>query len=142
MTRSVCTVGLDDTLTTVRTLFSARGFHHLLVVDSDRLVGVVSDRDLLRALSPALGTYSETARDAATLNKHMHQIMSHTVLTLTVDATLEDAFEFFAKNRVSCIPIVDDHFKPCGIVSWRDILRILRTAFDTQRVHHGHAGQL
>jgi acetoin utilization protein AcuB len=126
MTRDVCTVGLDDSLATVRTLFSVRGFHHLLVVESSHLVGVVSDRDLLKALSPKLGTYSETARDTATLNQRVHQVMSRKLLTLSPDASIDDAIEFFARHRVSCIPVVDDDARPCGIVSWRDILRLLR----------------
>jgi hypothetical protein len=39
------------------------------------LCGVISDRDLLRALSPYVGTASENARDTATLRKRVHQIM-------------------------------------------------------------------
>jgi len=39
------------------------------VIESGKLIGVVSDRDLLKAISPNIGTMSETYRDEATLNK-------------------------------------------------------------------------
>jgi acetoin utilization protein AcuB len=100
------------------------GFHHLLVVGDDKtLRGVLSDRDLLRALSPHLGTLAETARDSASLNKRVHQIMSHSPITLTSQATVADAIGLFLEHSVSCIPVVNEAFRPVGIVSWRDVLR-------------------
>jgi acetoin utilization protein AcuB len=125
MTKSVATVGLDDKLAVVKDLFDRNKFHHLLVVDADRLFGVVSDRDLLKALSPNLGTLSETPKDTATLNKRVHQIMTRKPITLRNDATVADAVNVFNAHRVSCIPIVDEEFRPIGVVSWRDILRAL-----------------
>lgn len=68
MTTRLVTVEMDDTLDTVREIFDNTGFHHLLVVERGEVVGVLSDRDLLRHLSPYVGTASETARDAATLH--------------------------------------------------------------------------
>jgi acetoin utilization protein AcuB len=126
MTRRVVTVEFDDTLATVKEIFDSLGFHHLLVIGSDKkLCGVISDRDLLRALSPYVGTPSETARDLATLKKRAHQIMTRTPVTLRADAELADGVQMLLGRRVSCIPIVDAEFKVAGIVSWRDILKAL-----------------
>jgi len=126
MTARVVTVESDDPLETVKDIFDATKFHHLLVVDSARkLHGVISDRDLLRALSPYVGTPSENARDTATLKKRAHQIMSRQPVTLTPEATVAQAIKLFLEHRVSCIPIVDAHFKAVGIVSWRDVLKSL-----------------
>jgi acetoin utilization protein AcuB len=86
---------------------------------------VISDRDLLRALSPYVGTLSETTRDSATLKKRAHQIMTRSPVTLRADASLADAVQLLLDRRVSCIPIVDEGFRAVGIVSWRDILRSL-----------------
>lgn len=61
---------------TVQQLFKEHRFHHLLVVDDRTLVGIISDRDLLKAISPNIGTMSETDRDRATLNKRAHQVMT------------------------------------------------------------------
>ena len=123
MTPRVVTVELDDPLEAVKKIFDSVKFHHLLVVDAGKLCGVISDRDLLRALSPYIGTRSETARDAATLKKRVHQIMTRKPVTLPPEATLGDAVKVFLEHRVSCIPVVDATFKPIGIVSWRDLLK-------------------
>ncbi len=123
MTTRVVTVELDDPLEIVKKIFDSVKFHHLLVVEGGRLCGVISDRDLLRALSPYVGTRSETARDAATLKKRVHQIMTRRPVTLPPEATLTDAVKLFLEHRVSCIPVVDEAFKPVGILSWRDVLK-------------------
>lgn len=125
MTENLVTVEMDDTLATVKDIFDNLKFHHLLVVESGRLVGVVSDRDLLKALSPNIGTMSETFNDLATLNKRVHLIMTRKPMTLHPEAPVGDAVRLFIGNRVSCIPIVDNEFRPLGIVSWRDILKAL-----------------
>lgn len=124
MTRRVVTVELDDSLATVKQIFDSLRFHHLLVIGSDKkLRGVISDRDLLRAISPYAGTISENARDSATLKKRAHQIMTRSPVTLSAEASVADAIQLFLDHRVSCIPIVDEGFRALGIVSWRDILR-------------------
>jgi acetoin utilization protein AcuB len=125
MTKKIVTVEMDDTLATVKEIFDNLKFHHLLVVESGRLFGVVSDRDLLKALSPRLGTMSETFDDAATLNKRVHQIMTRKPITLRPEAHLLEAVNMFNIHKVSCIPVVDEKFKPVGIISWRDILKAL-----------------
>ena len=123
--RVVC-VEADDTLEEVKNIFDSVRFRHLLVIDSSkRLIGVISDRDLLRSLSPYIGTPSENARDTATLKKRVHQIMTRRPITLGSEATVADAIKLFLENRVSCIPIVDGGLKPIGIVSWRDVLRFV-----------------
>ena len=126
MTARVVTVEMDDKLSSVREIFEAAKFHHLLVVASDgRLYGVVSDRDLLRALSPYVGSTSELPRDSATLNKRVHQVMTRKPVTLPPTATVQEAIQVFLTHTISCIPIVDERFHPVGIVSWRDILRAM-----------------
>jgi len=129
MTKRLVTVEMDDKLEAVKEIFDASRFHHLLVIDVDRkLCGVVSDRDLLRALSPYVGTMNATARDTATLNKRVHQIMTRKPITLLADATLQAAVDTLLANRISCIPIVDAAFRPVGIVTWRDVLGAFKNA--------------
>jgi acetoin utilization protein AcuB len=123
MTRRVVTVGFDDTLATVKEIFDSVAFHHLLVVEDGHLQGVVSDRDLLRAMSPFIDSVVESPRDIATLNKRVHQIMSRKLATLMPDAEVSAAISLFLDKRISCIPIVDGEFRPVGIVSWRDIFK-------------------
>ena len=123
MSKAIVTVEMDDRLKTVKEIFSSVRFHHLLVVESGRLVGVLSDRDLLKALSPRIGTPAETEDDSATLNKRVHQIMTRRPIVLKSDAAIHEAIDIFNKHNISCIPVVDDENKPVGILSWRDILK-------------------
>ncbi len=125
MTQRVITVEMDDQLSTVKEIFDRLHFHHVLVVEEGKLVGVVSDRDLWKALSPNLGTSRESYADLASLNKRVHQIMSRDPITLEPHAAILDAIRVFNEHRISCIPIVNDERKPVGIVSWRDILKAL-----------------
>ena len=126
MTSKVVCVELDDTLRTVKEIFDNTRFHHLLVVDKNKLCGVISDRDLLKAISPHIGSAAETERDAATLRKRAHQIMSRNLVTLHAEASLEDIVDVFICCRISCVPIVDQHGNVEGIVSWRDLLKFVR----------------
>lgn len=125
MATEIVTVELDDTLAAVKEIFDNTGFHHLLVAANGKLAGVVSDRDLLKALSPNIGTLIETEKDVATLNKRVHQIMSRELVTLPPDASIYDAVHVFNVHTVSCIPVVDEARRPVGIVSWRDIFKAI-----------------
>jgi acetoin utilization protein AcuB len=125
MTKKIVTVEMDDSLALVKDIFDNLKFHHVLVIESMKLVGIVSDRDLLKALSPDIGTISETFKDKTTLNKRVHQIMSRNPITLHPDASISDAVNLFNMHKISCIPIVDLNSRPMGIVSWRDILKAL-----------------
>jgi acetoin utilization protein AcuB len=129
MSTNVVTVDMDDSLGRVRDIFQQTRFHHLLVVEAKKLVGVISDRDLLQAISPNIGTYSETNKDLASLRKRAHQIMSRRPVTLQETAEIYDAVHIFNTHEISCIPIVDDDNRPVGIVSWRDILKALGATY-------------
>ena len=125
MTRSVVTISMDDPLRLANDIFKRTRFHHLLVVEDGLLFGVLSDRDLLKAISPNIGTASESPRDVATLNKRVHQAMSRKPVTLNAEDDLSDALAVFENHAVSCIPVVDEDSKPVGIISWRDVLHVL-----------------
>lgn len=129
MTRHIVTVSPDDSLRTVRDLFETHYFHHLLVVEGSRMRGVISDRDLLKHLSPFVGhSFTERAQDLATLNRRVHQIMTRQLVTAEPDTTLHDAVQLMLQHGISCLPVVDENLNPMGIVSWRDLLRVLADA--------------
>ena len=123
MSQPVVTVEMDDSLKKVKEIFDNSRFHHLLVVESGKLFGVISDRDLLKAISPNIGTAAEINRDLATLKKKVHQIVTRNPVTLGPEAAISEAIEIFNAYSISCIPVIDDQRKPVGIVSWRDILK-------------------
>ncbi|MDP4534866.1 CBS domain-containing protein [Alkalimonas collagenimarina] len=125
MSRNPVSVEPDDSLLVVKEIFDQVKFHHILVVENNVLLGVISDRDLFKALSPNLGTAAETTKDLATLKKRVHQVMHRKPVTLPVTAEVMDAVRVFNQDNVSCIPVVDQQQRPLGIVSWRDIMRAL-----------------
>ncbi len=128
MSAKLVTVQLDDKLSEVKEIFEQCKFQHLLAVEDGELLGIVSDGDLFKALSPNIGTPTESFKDVATLNKRVHQIMSRHPRVLQDDASIDDAIDLFNAHRISCIPIVNKANRPVGIVSWRDILKSLRPA--------------
>jgi acetoin utilization protein AcuB len=128
MSKPIVTVELDEPLRVVKKIFDQAKFHHLLVVEKNLLYGVISDRDLFKAISPHIGTSKETLNDTLTLNQKVHQIMTRKLITLPPTADVYDAIHIFNKHNISCIPIVDEQKRPVGIVSWRDILRAIEAS--------------
>ena len=133
MTQRVVSVHMDDSLEVVREIFDACGFHHLLVVENDRLVGIVSDRDYLKAISPFINSISERIRDRATLERKVHQIMTREVITLKAKDSMVKAIALFNEHKISCLPVIDEHDKPIGMVSWRDIFRYFGASVEKRR---------
>jgi acetoin utilization protein AcuB len=122
MSTRLVTVEMDDRLSVVKEIFENINIHHLVVIEEKKVFGVVSDRDLYKALSPNIGMKVETYKDTATLNKQVHQIMSRKPIVLGPDGTIAEAISIFNSHPISCIPVVDDEMKPLGIITIRSIL--------------------
>jgi len=136
MQRRIVTISPDETLGHVRELFRSHRFHHLLVVENRRLIGMISDRDLLRNLSPFVGNaLNERSQDLATLNRKAHQIMTRRIVSATADMKLIEAIELILKHSVSCIPVLDARGEPIGILSGRDRLRGLVSGGEGETGH-------
>lgn len=132
MTTRVATVEMDDTLKTVKQRFDSTGFHHFPVVEKGRLFGLISEHDLLTAISPNIGTVAETPRDLATLNKRAHQIMTRSLITVNDNADIYEAVNILVYHDVSIIPVVDGD-RLMGIISWRDLLKALIEDLDLKK---------
>jgi len=125
MTKTVVSVGLGDSLQKARSLFKETAFHHLLVKEKGRLVGVVSDRDLLRHISPFVDSQLGRDRDRATLRKRVHQIMTRQAISASPDTPVAEAARIMLDSKVSCLPIVNQDGKVLGIITSRDLLRCI-----------------
>ena len=123
MTTDVVTVSMDERLRTVQEIFDKRKFHHILIIEDSELVGIVSDRDLLKEISPFIATVGERPQDLSTLEKRMHQIMSRKPITAEKDMTIEEAATLFVEKNISCLPILSCQDAIIGIVTWKDILK-------------------
>jgi acetoin utilization protein AcuB len=122
MSRDVVTVRPDAALMEIRGLLHERGFNHLLVTEpDDTLCGVISDRDVLKAVSPFLDTYSEEHRDVKTLSKPASEIMQPEPITVAPETEIKKAAEILLDNRVSSLPVVEGD-ELVGIVTGKDLL--------------------
>lgn len=130
MSTNPVTVGMDDPLSHVKALFDKTGFRHLLVIENEKLVGIISDRDLLKVISPNVESTLATAKDLASLNRKAHQIMTRKPYVLETQASLKDAINLFNAHKISCIPVVSRAGRPLGVLSWRDIIRALASVYD------------
>ena len=112
MTSEVLTVAPEDTVGEAAEKMVARGVGSVLVSDYGRLIGILTERDLLRAVADRI--HSSEAR--------VREWMTADPLTLGPDATPEDAAKIMLDNGFRHVPIVDEG-RPVGIVSIRDVAR-------------------
>lgn len=125
MTRDVVTVGMDDSLKWVRAIFEEQRFHHLVVTEDGKVVGVLSDRDLLKNISPFIGKMAERPQDLHSLERRVHQIMTRKLISVPPGTDICDASVLLCEHRVGCLPVIDDQQRCVGIVSVRDLLRAM-----------------
>lgn len=122
MTREAVTVTLDDTVEQVNELFREFRFHHVVVVDHDKVVGVISDRDLLKNLSPFLGRIDERGQDTNLLRRRVHQIMTRKPIVVQERTPLVEAGLLMLHHRINCLPVVDAQQRCVGILTNRDMM--------------------
>jgi acetoin utilization protein AcuB len=125
MSTNLITLDMDDDLGKAKAVFDQHKIHHILVLNEKELAGIITDRDIYKHLSPTTGTKHETPRDNSMLQKKLHLVMSRNLITTSEDATLNEAVLLFYDNHISCLPIVNDKMEPLGIISWRDILKVI-----------------
>jgi CBS domain-containing protein len=118
MTPHVITMSPHHSFSDAITLMEKHSFRHFLVVDkANRLVGVVSDRDILRML----------ARTANLHGTSVSQFMSRDLITVTPDTKLSHAVGKMLSKRINCLPVVDDIKNLCGIITSTDFLKAFRS---------------
>ena len=93
----------------------------MLVIEDGKLCGVISDRDVLKAISPFLDTYSEEHRDVKTLSQPASEIMQSDPITVTPGTSIQEASKTLLDNRVSSLPVVEGD-DLVGIVTGKDML--------------------
>jgi acetoin utilization protein AcuB len=125
MTRKVITVAPDDGIFKAQELMAANKIRHLPVIESDnRLIGVVTDRDIRSALPYkffAASPSEEEKKNFAELK--IKDIMTKNPITISPTYTLQDALLMIQDARVGALPVVDENGILSGIISVRDLLR-------------------
>ena len=123
MSTRLITVEANAALAEARDLLRRHDIHHLLVTDRHQVVAVLSDRDLLRSVSPFVGTISEQVRDAHTLLRPVFQLASYHPRTVRPEASVTEAAAIMLEHEISCLPVADRWGRTVGVVTTRDLLR-------------------
>ena len=124
MTKKVIVADLKTKFTDVMTLFLDYKIYHLPVAFDNKLLGILS-------LTDALKFFKQEANNI-TKDEHLNElfdiekIMTHNPKTLDIDATLGDAVELLSTSKFRAAPIVNDKAEIQGIISNKDLVKILK----------------
>lgn len=127
MTQKVFTVEPHDMIDRVFFLIHYEKVRHLPVIEKGKVVGIVSDRDLYKALGPKSNSNSIAAEGKTELHvlpKKVTHIMHRGVITVETDTYASKAASLMAENRIGALPVVDKQNKLVGILSSTDILKV------------------
>jgi CBS domain-containing protein len=111
MTSEVLTVAPEDTVGEAAEKMVARGVGSVLVSDYGRLIGILTERDLLRAVADRI--HSSEAR--------VREWMTREPVTVQPDTPAEDAARTMLEHGFRHLPVVENE-QTIGIVSLRDVL--------------------
>ena len=121
MTAKVVTLSPHHSFGEAANLMNDRYFRHCVVVDAHlQVVGVISDRDILRAL----------ARNPNARSKSLDQIMTHNPVTVRRDTPIAEAVSKIVSKRINCLPVVEEDGSVCGIVTSTDLLKSYQQLLD------------
>jgi len=127
MTRSVIVLSEEDNLCDITAGLDRYRFHHLPVVDGTKLVGMLSQRDMLRSTVAGVDA-SAVARNREVRyleQTFVRDVMSTEVLTARKDELVSTVAERILRARVGALPVVDDAGTLLGIVTENDIVRLV-----------------
>jgi acetoin utilization protein AcuB len=121
MTADVVKVAPSTTLAEALTLTRSHRIRHLPIVENNRLVGVVTDRDLRLAMPPIWAEQQDELRDALR-NKTVRDVMVTSIITTTPETPIEQAAKLLYEHRIGCLPVMSGD-ELVGILTETDVLR-------------------
>ncbi len=114
MTTNIVTLNPSNSLQDAIGMMANNSFRHFPVVgDNTVLAGVVSDRDLLRAMN--------LNKDWSSIT--IAQVMTQNVVKVKRDTPLSIAVGEILTRHIHCLPVVDDNDRVSGIVTSTDLLK-------------------
>jgi len=122
MSKRVFTTRPDSCLIDAFELMRDNRIRHVPVLDGDKLVGIVSDRDVRSSLPSRHALQKGTASLGDTLlGAKVSQVMSAMPITIGSHASVREAAELMCRHKIGALPVVDAE-KLIGIISAEDIL--------------------
>jgi CBS domain-containing protein len=116
------TISASERLSMVEDIMTLGRVRHMPVVQSGRLVGVVSERDLLRASLSVLSEHRDTERRAFLHVVEISRVMSTPPVVIGPEATIEEAALLMADKKIGCLPVVAGD-ELLGMLTETDVLR-------------------
>jgi len=132
MNEKLVTVSADERLDTVDDIMALGQVRHLPVVKGGDLVGIVSQRDLLRASLSSISNVGLGEKRAFLNSVKIREIMSPAVITITPGTTVQEAAEIMADEKIGCLPVVDNN-RLVGMVTETDLLHYMAEKGRTRR---------
>ena len=130
MRSEVVTLAPDDRLDLAGDVMKLGRIRHMPVVDEGRLVGIVSNRDLLAAsLSRAL-EFKPEQRRAFLRSVEVEEVMARGLVTVGPETSLREAARLLVEHKIGCLPVVDTHGALVGLLSEADLIRETLLAAD------------
>ena len=121
MTEGVLAVETFDSIAVARQLMAKHRVNQLPVLDNDRLVGIVTDRDIRDAYPTSLMINRAEEIDRFADKITVEEVMTHDVFVVRPDTALATAVGLLRRHRIGALPVLKDQ-KLLGIITRSDIL--------------------
>ena len=129
MTENPVSVQLGAKLSEVRAILDDNKFHHVPVLDGEKLVGVISHQDILRVAVGDPKQMDERELDAMLdFSLTLDHVMTKEPVTIEPSGTVRDAAEVFAEGHFHSLPVVEDQVM-VGILTSTDVVRYLLSQY-------------
>ena len=123
MTTDLYTLEPDDSMRDARRLMAEHNVRHIpIVAENQRLVGLLSQRDVLAAADSSLLAHAEEA-DAIESHIAVSSVMTMDPATIDENASLRGAALYLQKHRIGCLPVVREDTL-VGIITDSDFVAI------------------
>lgn len=122
MTKSLITIKPKDSLRHARERLAKYRINQLPVVLEDRLVGIVTDRDVRDAYPSSLRLFYGKDIDEFGDSHTVEEVMTYNVITVNPQTSLREAAQRLRRQRFGALPVVDTDNKIVGIITRSDVL--------------------
>lgn len=123
MSKNVVACSPDDEIDNIWRLMQTKSFAGLPVVKKDKLVGIITQKDLLE--SSALFPTFESSKGRFRASSKVSSIMKTEVIAVLPSAKVIRAAKVMAFKNIGRVPVKDEEGRLLGIVDREDVIRLL-----------------
>jgi acetoin utilization protein AcuB len=124
MSKKLITVQREAPASLAFELLLTNDIRHLPVVTkTNKLVGIITDRDLNEAVIPADPSRSPRSMYHTVKNIKAEKIMTPNPITVGIETTIQEAAQLLLDRKIDCLPVKDSRGRLVGILTSTDILK-------------------